>query len=185
MPVLSSGRHSMTKLSMTLSVLIILVILAVSGGALYLFNENKQVTEQQALASLDQGIALFREKKYEESLDVLQAIPDGVIRDWHLPYYTATAHVMLKDYESAAPILEQALLLNPEEVQILFELGVVYFKLGNLALSKAYFASVVEIDPSNEEAKGLMDIMANLERQQPGANQEENSGDNNNGAEDH
>ena len=178
MPVLSSGRQSMTKLSMTLSVVMILVILSVVGGSLYLFNENKQVTEQQALASLDQGIALFREKKYEESLDVLQAIPDGVIQDWHLPYYTATAHVMLKDYESAAPILEQALLLNPEEVQILFELGVVYYKLGNLALSKAYFASVVEIDPSNEEAKGLMDIMANLERQQPGASQDE-SPDNN------
>ena len=175
----------MTKLSMTLTVLVILVILAVAGGSLYLFNENKQVNEQQALASLDQGIALFREKKYEESLEVLQAIPDGVIRDWHLPYYTATAHVMLKDYESAAPILEQALLINPEEVQILFELGVVYYKLGNLALSKAYFASVVEIDPSNEEAKGLMDIMANLERQQPGEKLEESSGDNNNGAEDH
>ena len=92
---------------------------------------------------------------------------------------------MLKDYESAAPILEQALQLNPQKTEILFELGVVYFKLGNLALSKAYFASVVEIDPSNEEAKGLMDIMANLERQQPGAKQEQTSGDNDNGAEDH
>ena len=185
MPRLSDGKQVMTKPYLFLYVVVVLVIISVAGGALYLFNENKQVTEQQALASLDQGIALFREKKYEESLEVLQAIPDGVIRDWHLPYYTATAHVMLKDYESAAPILEQALQLNPQKTEILFELGVVYFKLGNLALSKAYFASVVEIDPSNEEAKGLMDIMANLERQQPGAKQEQTSGDNDNGAEDH
>ena len=72
---------------------------------------------------------------------------------------------MLKNYPAAAPLLEEALALNPQETQILFELGVVYFKLGNLGLSKAYFEAVVEIDPTNEDARGLMDIMANLERQ--------------------
>ncbi len=144
-----------------------LVIVTAIGGSIYLFNEDKQVTEQQATASLDQGIALFREKKYAESLELLQSIPDGVIDDWHLPYYTATALVMLKDYQPAALKLEEALVLNPEETQILFELGVVYFKLGKLGLSKGYFASVIEIDPTNEEARGLMDIMANLERIQP------------------
>ena len=45
--------------------------------------------------------------------------------------------------------------------------------VGKLALSKGYFASVVEIDPTNEEAKGLMDIMANLERSQPGNTESE------------
>ena len=33
-------------------------------------------------------------------------------------------------------------------------------------MSKAYFATLLEIDPSHEEAKGLMDIMARLERYQ-------------------
>ena len=144
-----------------------LVVFSAVGGLYYLFNEDRKVTEQQAIASLDQGIALFREKKYAESLDILQGIPAGVLQDWHLPYYKATAHVMLKDYESAAPILEHALELNPQNTSIMFELGVIYYKLGNLALSKGYFASVVAIDPSNEEAKGLMDIMAKLDRQQP------------------
>ena len=162
-----------------------LVIVTAIGGSIYLFNEDKQVTEQQATASLDQGIALFREKKYAESLEILQSIPDGVIDDWHLPYYTATALVMLKDYQPAALKLEEALVLNPEETQILFELGVVYFKLGKLGLSKGYFASVIEIDPGNEEAKGLMDIMANLERIQPGASQENTAGDDDTGAEGH
>ena len=175
----------MTKSSLILFLVAGLVIVTAIGGSFYLFNENKQVTEQQALASLDQGIALFREKKYEESLEVLQAIPDGVLQDWHLPYYMATAHVMLKDYKSAAPILEKALVLNPEETQILFELGVVYYKLGKLGLSKGYFASVLEIDPSNEEAKGLMEIMANLERQQPEAVQELAPEDADTGTEDH
>ena len=43
-------------------------------------------------------------------------------------------------------------------------LGVAYFKLGNLKLSKGYYASILEIDPGDEEARGLMDIMAKLER---------------------
>jgi tetratricopeptide (TPR) repeat protein len=158
----------MIKSSQILFTVAALVIALATGGLFYLFNEAQQVTEQQAIASLDRGIALFREKKYTESLDELQKIPDGVIRDWHLPYYTASAMVMLKDYESATPELEKALSLNPQETLIMFEMGVVYYKLGKLSLSKAYFASVVEIDPTNEEARGLMDIMANLERQQLG-----------------
>jgi tetratricopeptide (TPR) repeat protein len=175
----------MKKTTQILFLIAGLVIFATISGSFYLFNKEKQVTEQQAIASLDQGIALFREKKYAESLEILQSIPDGVIDDWHLPYYTATALVMLKDYQPAALKLEEALVLNPQETAILFELGVVYFKLGNLGLSKGYFAAVIEIDPGNEEAKGLMDIMANLERIQPGASQENTAGDDDTGVEGH
>jgi tetratricopeptide (TPR) repeat protein len=175
----------MTKSSHILFMVTGLLIISAMGGAFYLFNANQQETKQQAIASLDRGIGLFHDKKYAESLSVFQSIQDGVIEDWHLPYYTATALAMLKDYQPAALKLEEALVLNPQETQILFELGVVYFKLGKLGLSKGYFASVVEIDPGNEEARGLMDIMANLERNQPGANQEDTAGDNDTGAEGH
>ena len=161
----------MTKPMTALLVIAALITALAAGWGLNLYNLQKQEKQQQAIASLDKGIALFHEEKYAESLDLLQSIPDDTIVDWHLPYYTATAHVMLKDYQAAAPILEEALAINPQETQIMFELGVVYFKLGKLNLSKSYFAAVVEIDPSNEDAKGLMDIMANLERQQPGADQ--------------
>ena len=75
--------------------------------------------------------------------------------------------MMLKDYASAAQQLEQALTLKTDDVGTLFALGVVYYKLGNLKLSKSYFALVLEINPNDEHAKGLMDIMARLERQQP------------------
>jgi len=154
-----------------------LLLVLAAGGFFHLYNTGQQETRQQASTSLDRGIMLFREKKYIESLEKLQSIPSGVIQDWHLPYYTASAHVMLKQYQPAALQLEKALVLNPQETLILFELGVVYYKLGKLGLSKGYFASVIEIDPTNEEAKGLMDIMANLEREQPGATQEETSKD--------
>lgn len=162
----------MTKPVTALLLVTALLVALATGWSFYLYHSGQQAAEQQAMASLDKGIALFRERKYAESLEELQSIPDGVIEDWHLPYYMATAHVMLKNYPAAAPLLEEALALNPQETQILFELGVVYFKLGNLGLSKAYFEAVVEIDPTNEDARGLMDIMANLERQQPGGGPE-------------
>jgi len=175
----------MKKTGTILFVVLALVLALVLGGLFHLYNTKQEVIRQQATASLDQGVALFREKKYTESLELLQGIPDGVIDDWHLPYYTATALVMLKDYQPAALKLEEALVLNPQETAILFELGVVYFKLGNLGLSKGYFAAVVEIDPGNEEAKGLVDIMAKLERNQPGANQQDTTEDNDTEAKGH
>lgn len=181
-----------------LYLLIALVLISTLGGLYYVYNEKRQMTEQQALASFDRGVALFQEKKYAESLEIFQSIPDGVLHDWQLPYYKATAHVMLREFESSIPELEKALALNPEETRILFELGVVYYKLGNLALSKGYFGTVVKIDPSNEEARGLMDIMANLERQQTrsaakepsdadqtGSEQEENNENDQSGVKEH
>lgn len=159
----------MTKSGPILYLIVIVLLALAAGGFFHLYNSQKEVRQQQAMKSLDQGIALFREEKFADSLEILQGIPDGVLDDWRLPYYTATVHIMLRDYESAVPILEKALELNPQETRIMFELGVVYYKLGNLALSKGYFGSVVALEPSNAEARGLMDIMANLERQQSGA----------------
>ena len=175
----------MTKSKTILLVVVVLMLVLAAGGLFHLYNTKQEEARQQAVASFDRGVELFREKKYADSLELLQGIPDGVIDDWHLPYYTATAMVMLKDYQPAALKLEEALVLNPQETAILFELGVVYFKLGKLGLSKGYFAKVIEIEPGNEEAKGLMDIMANLERIQPGATQEATPGDDDTGVEGH
>ena len=184
MPQKDDEGQAMTKSSQILLLVAASVIVLATGGLFYLFNEAQQVTEQKAIASLDRGIALYREKKYTESLNELQSIPSGTIQDWHLPYYTASALVMLKDYQTAVPELEEALALNPQETLILFELGVVYYKLGKLGLSKGYFASVVAIDPTNEEARGLMDIMANLQRKQTEVSSENTSQDDDIGVED-
>ena len=125
--------------------------------------EQRQLAETHA--QIREGIAQFRAEQYELSVQTLGNIPEERVDDWHVPYYLGSALVQLKDYENGAARLEEALALNPRNVNILFALGVAYFKLGKLGLSKAYFASVIEIDPNHEEARGLMDIMAKLERQ--------------------
>jgi tetratricopeptide (TPR) repeat protein len=141
---------------------ILLLITAVAAGYAYRVDQKFQVAQAKAL--LEKGMAEFRADEFEKSLQTLNSIPPGAVDDWRIPYYSGSALIKLKDYERAAPLLEHALSLNNGEKNVLFALGVVYYKLGNLSLSKGYFAAVLEIDPGHEEAKGLMDIMAGLER---------------------
>lgn len=146
------------------------VIIFLASSALWFYGEqsNTQQVSAQAEKSLDSGVALFKQKKYSEALEVFERVPSDTPSGWWARYYQGSTHIMLKDYQAGITYLEQALALNPTETRIMHALGVAYFKLGNLKLSKAYFASVLEIDPNDAEAKGLMDIMANLENQQSG-----------------
>jgi tetratricopeptide (TPR) repeat protein len=162
---------------------LVLVAAIVAATSVYRIEQRLQVGDVHGL--IDEGIAQFRDEQYELSLQTLGGIPEDMVDDWHIPYYMGSALIKLKDYEQAALQLERALALNNSDTNILFALGVVYYKLGNLSLSKAYFASVLKIDPSHEEAKGLMDIMASLERNQPGATKEETPRDNDAKAESH
>jgi Flp pilus assembly protein TadD len=147
------------------AVALILVVITVSAIYAYRINQEKQAN---ALLLMEQGITQFKQKQYETALETLRGIPQAAVEDWRIPYYTGSTLIKLKDYESAAVSLEEALILNSNEKDIPFALGVVYFKLGNLSLSKSYFHSVLELDPGNQDARGLMDIMAKLERQQLG-----------------
>ncbi len=149
-------------------------ILALGAGAIlvlsaalwfFVLQPEQQNDAKQAEDLLASGIGLFNEKRHEEALDALQRIPSGSPQEAKARYYRGSAHMMLKDYESAADQLEQSLALNSKDSGALYALGIVYFKLGNVKLAKGYFASVLEIDPDNEQAKGLMDMMAGLERQ--------------------
>ena len=60
--------------------------------------------------------------------------------------------------------LQQGLALDARDTGALYALGVASYKLGNLKLAKGYFAAVLEINSDDEQAIGLMDIMASLER---------------------
>lgn len=139
------------------------ILVVAAGGWVYLQRVDEQEALEQADLLTDSGIALFNQQKYAEALDVLKDVPGGGPREWQTRYYQGSSHIRLKDYQTAASYLEQALALNARETRVLHALGVAYFKLGNLKLSKAHFAAVLEIDPSDQEARGLMDIMAKLE----------------------
>ena len=144
----------------------ILVLSAVAW--IWVEQPGKETEPSDAAVLLDSGIALFNEKNFQQAVEALDQVPSGSPEKWRALYYQGSAMIMLKDYSSAVVYLEQALALNTHQTRIMHALGVAYFKLGNLKLAKAYYASILELDPNDEEAKGLMDIMAKLERQSDG-----------------
>lgn len=127
---------------------------------------------------LDEGIALFRENRHEEAFEKLRGIPKNSPLEWRARYYQGSSLIMLKNYRDAVLYLEQALALNDRETPILHALGVAHYKQGNLGMAKAYFGQVLEIDPDDMEARGLMDIMAKLERYQDNPSAGSGFGDN-------
>ena len=150
------------------------VIISVVFGV-YQYEEKRQQQVAEARNQIDTGIWYFNQKDYETALKTLRAIPQDIVQDWRNPYYQGAALIQLKNYDEAVVALEEAWRLNQAEEDIPFALAVAYFKLGNLQLSKGYFHAVLQINPEHADAKGLMDIVASIERMQPGATGSENS----------
>ena len=147
----------------------IIVLALLSAGILdgwWYAGEVKQERQARQLAALDAGIESFKKMQYDAAVSELRSVPSAHPEGWHARYLEGSAQIMLKDYARAIPLLEEALALNPTHTPTMHALGVAHFKLGNLALSKAYFAAVVSIDPGDEEARGLMDSISELERYQ-------------------
>lgn len=147
----------------------IAVALIVVIAGIYMIRAGHLETESQAddaMLTLERGIEQFQQKQYRQSLETLDGISGDALRNWRVDYYMGSAHIMLREYESAAIHLENSLALKSDEPKILYALGVAHYKLGNLGVSKAYFGKVLEVDPGHDDARGLMDIVANLERRQ-------------------
>jgi Flp pilus assembly protein TadD len=143
--------------------------LIVAVAAIYMNRADRAGGGQQAedaMVLMDVGIQQFQQRKYRESLDTLGSISDEVLKHWRINYYMGSSLLMLRNAASAAVELEKALALNPAEPKIFYALGVAYYKIGDWGLSKAYFGKVLELEPGNDDARGLMDIVASLERKQ-------------------
>jgi len=122
---------------------------------------------------LADGKGHFERKEYGLAIEVLQQVPAGSAEKGQALYYQGSSQMMLNDFEGAMINLEQALALNNQDTGALYALGVTSFKLGNLKLAKGYFAAVLAINPNDEQAKGLLDIMAGLERTSAAESDEE------------
>jgi tetratricopeptide (TPR) repeat protein len=130
-----------------------------------------EIDEQQAERSLQSGISLFDQDKFKEAIEVLQQVPAGSVQESRARYYEGSAHMMLGDYETAIEKLQEAQGRTPSDPPTLFALGVASYKLGNIKLARGYFNSVLAINPMDkheqdlwDQARGLVDIMARLDR---------------------
>jgi len=152
-----------------LSIAALLLVLAVAlAAALAVYQRQARLEARMALQeqAIEQGIALYQQGMYEEAMRAFESVTENTRRDWRLPYYQGATAVRLKDYERAASLLEAAKSLNREDAEVLYLLGVVYYKLGKLELAEGYFAAALELDPLHEQARGLLQVMVNLQQRQ-------------------
>lgn len=142
----------------------LLALLTMLAGAIYWEYFLGQESKASSSTSLEKGIGLFDQRKYPEALAELKPLADGGTENWRVHYYLGSTYLMLRDFDAAAVSLERALALKPDEAGTLYALGVAYYQQGNLKLANAYFGAVLEINPNDQHARGLMDIMNRLEK---------------------
>ena len=65
-----------------------LSIILATGAAVsvYLYKMDQQEDARQNKLILDEGIALYNQRKYPEALQILETIEPGSIEDWRLPF---------------------------------------------------------------------------------------------------
>jgi tetratricopeptide (TPR) repeat protein len=124
---------------------------------------QRQVDETQAESALSAGIELFQKNRFSEAIELLQAVPAGSAKESLARYYEGSAYMMLGDTDKAIEKLQLAQARTPLDPRVLFALGVASYN----------FSSVLEINPMDdrerelwEQARGLVDIMASVERRQ-------------------
>jgi tetratricopeptide (TPR) repeat protein len=95
---------------------------------------------------------LFNEKKYEEALQLTQAIVEK------LPNYAfswkviGSIQVIFKDYDNALTSLQKALELNPDDEVIYNSLGKLYKDTGKINEAILNYQKAIELDPNYAKA---------------------------------
>ena len=115
-------------------------------------------------ASLELGIDFYQQGAYESALAALAEAQDADPDDWRSPFYLGVIRIQLRQFDQAVPPLERAFLLNPAEPKIPNALGVAYFRLGRIDLARGYFATSLELDPTNADTRGMVETMTRLQR---------------------
>lgn len=127
-----------------------------------------------AQVHLERGIQLHQQKAYLPAkrmlLHALKADPGS----WQAFFYLGAGNYELKRYSAAIPFLERALTLAPEEQEIYKMMGVVYYKLSKLDMARGYFTAYFELDPDEMDARGMVEMIAKLQRSTTLAAQEGN-----------
>jgi tetratricopeptide (TPR) repeat protein len=93
------------------------------------------------------ALILVQEGKVDEAkaaiVDARKANPE----DNTLLYTEANLYLQTKDYDTYKKLISEALLKNPNDADLLFNLGVISANAKNLVEAEGYYKKVIEIDP--------------------------------------
>lgn len=102
------------------------------------------------------GIIYYRDKMYDEAIEVFQEViakaEKGSENYNKAIYHTAYSYDMSGDKEKAIETYQSALESNPEDKDLLFNLGRLYFMQENLSDAIVMFKKVIDLDPGDAES---------------------------------
>jgi len=103
-----------------------------------------------------EGLILFKQKRYDESLQKVERSLALGFRDLEVYKLLAFNGVVLNRLEVVEPALNKALELAPSDFTVHFHLGLLYFTTNRFALAENQFQKVVELNPSYMKAYDLL-----------------------------
>ncbi|WP_420011153.1 tetratricopeptide repeat protein [Tateyamaria sp.] len=129
---------------------------AEAAEATRISRDIERAWSQSGSTSLDMLLRRGREAMEEEDLDAaiehLTAVTDHApdfAEGWHA---RATAYYMKGLYGPALDDLQKALILNPDNYNALFGLGVMLQEFGDLRRAEQAFSQVLDLHPNHENA---------------------------------
>ena len=102
-------------------------------------------------ARLQIAILHEEEGRSQEALEELEALR-ALRPDAGLDFHVATLRARVGDFDGSVALLNELLEKNPEDEQLLYQLGVIYGNQGEMDQSLVYMEKVLEVNPQNAGA---------------------------------
>jgi peptidoglycan/xylan/chitin deacetylase (PgdA/CDA1 family)/uncharacterized caspase-like protein len=118
---------------------------------------------EQARKTLDKGLALYREKKYDEALAAFQAAYSLNPSNAQVANNIGFVYYKLGDYERALTWYERTLVLDPTRAIAWANKGELFEKMERKADAESAYKKFLEISPSHPSAAYFRNRLASLE----------------------
>lgn len=129
--------------------------------AIRLAREIERAWSQSGSTSLDMLLRRGREAMEDEQIDIaiehLTAVTDHApefAEGWHA---RATAFYMKGLYGPALDDLQKALILNPDNYNAIFGLGIMLNEFGDYRRAEQAFGQVLDLHPNHEDASKMLE----------------------------
>jgi len=135
--------------------------IAEPAEAIRLTREIERAWSQSGSTSLDMLLRRGREAMEDEQIDIaiehLTAVTDHApefAEGWHA---RATAFYMKGLYGPALDDLQKALILNPDNYNAIFGLGIMLNEFGDYRRAEQAFSQVLDLHPNHEDASKMLE----------------------------
>lgn len=137
-----------------------------SGGkldeAMESFKKAIKVNSGFAMAYNNLGVVSLKNGTTKETLEYYnKALFYDPLNITFLKNLADYYYIVQKNTEKALQMYIKGLSINPEDIEILMALGNISIENGQLESAKDFFKKVIEIDPYNNDARKILDLLTN------------------------